>query len=123
MPNMSHTRKRPDQAFSRSTKDKRGLTVLHAGQKVDEQGWEFAAALGITLDRDLPTGCYLGVIELADCHFGLDCCPRWGERGVFHWATRAPRSFAEPIPGLGQLGIYRKLPRAVATAVREAGWA
>lgn len=96
----------------------RGTFAVHAGQKVDQFGLLAAAEFGIGLDP-MPTG-YLGVADLVSTHYATgDCCPAWGDAGVFHWQLENPRLFPEPIPGLGRLGLYR-CPPAVQDAIDPA---
>jgi hypothetical protein len=105
------------------TTDYRGPVIIHAGQRYDTPPPDIAkdlAAAGITPQS--PRG-YLGVVDLTEIHPASECtglCGVWGEDGdvMFHWMTLQPKRFAEPIPGSGRLGLYRKgIPAEVHAAV------
>jgi hypothetical protein len=93
----------------------RGTLAVHAGKTVDKFALTAAAEFGIGLDP-MPIG-YLGVVDLVGTHRATgDCCPIWGEPGVYHWQLENPRLFPEPIPGPGRLGLYR-CPHAIQDAI------
>lgn len=108
----------------------RGPLIIHAGQIFEEWGLWRAYDLGVPDDAlaalAKPARGYLGLVELTDTHPAQDCldrCGGWGEPGdgVFHWVVRAPRLFAEPVPGRGWLGLYRKdIPDAAYAAAADA---
>jgi hypothetical protein len=85
----------------------RGELVLHAGKQQDPRGRKLAAERGIVLPAP-QTGAYLGCARLVDVHPDAGCCREvWGEPDCWHWVVTNPRRFAEPIAGLGKLGLYR----------------
>lgn len=98
--------------------DWRGLLVIHAGQRRDRHAMTMLTEYGYDVDPQAPTG-YLGTARLVDVHRSRNGCCRWGEPGAYHWVLADPRRFADPIPGNGQLRLYRP-PVEVLTAAAEA---
>jgi hypothetical protein len=85
--------------------DHRGPILIHAGKLVDRLALPDAAQFIDT--NAMPSG-YLGTVDLVDVHWGgeHDCCGFWAQQNVFHWRLDNPQPFAEPIPGLGRLGLF-----------------
>jgi hypothetical protein len=86
--------------------DWRGQLVIHAGQRRDQRALTALIECGYELDPHLPTGGYLGTVQLVDVHPSQGDCCRWGEPGVYHWVLADAKPFAAPIPGKGQLRLY-----------------
>ncbi|EFL12652.1 predicted protein [Streptomyces sp. AA4] len=100
----------------------RGPVVIHAGRKWDDRDRDIAAEMRVpAVPRNAPTG-YLGVMDLVGVHRDEGCCRPWGEPGSYHWGFKNPRVFHTPIAGPGHLGMYRKVPLAVAHAVVAEAW-
>ncbi|WP_436493404.1 hypothetical protein [Actinokineospora sp. HUAS TT18] len=86
----------------------RGLLVIHASQRWDRRGAEFAASVGMsTTVADYPTG-YLGSATLAGMHPAADCppCSRWADEACWHWQLTDPHAFPQPVAGPGRLGLF-----------------
>lgn len=104
----------------------RGPVIIHAGQTWDQRGVDVAADELVWIDKSTASSRgYLGVVDLVDDHPAAECggvCGPWGEpgTGIYHRVALNPRLFAEPIPGPGSLGLYRKtIPVAALTAAQE----
>ncbi|WP_020673845.1 ASCH domain-containing protein [Amycolatopsis nigrescens] len=98
----------------------RGRLIVHTGRQIDQAMLDVLAEHGIT---GLPTGAYLGSVQLIGVHHADDCggCTPWSEPGVWHWCLTRPRVLTEPIPGPGQLGLFTPPPAVLAavTAVEK----
>jgi ASCH domain-containing protein len=89
----------------------RGELYIHAAKRIDERAAELFEL------NDLPLGCLLGSVQLA----GVDAFTPglWTEladehlqvgpyqSGLYAWRMTDPQLFAEPIPYLGERGVFR----------------
>jgi len=88
----------------------RGTLVVHAGQKLDLDGFWFGARLGHRIGEDeVARGEYIAVAELVNVHrAGPDCCAacaQWGEPNCFHWMLTGVRKLVS-IEGRGQQRLF-----------------
>jgi hypothetical protein len=90
----------------------RGPILIHAGKKIDKDGVKWLKEQGIEVPGDLPTGCYVGKVDIIGCReikvLEWDNSQRnkWAS-GPYCWILDQPRAFNEPVPARGQLGIFR----------------
>lgn len=67
----------------------RGTLLIHASKSTAEEG-----------SKDLPRGVIVGSVEVVSC--------LWDARSdCYAWRLRSPRRFAEPIPFVGKVGLFR----------------
>src|SRR5205823_2931273 len=95
----------------------RGPLVVHAGSKVD---FKEARLLGLNPDK-LPTGCFVGVVDLKDVvpftrHHAKALKARRAYVGswsahYFAWVVKNPRRFRVPVNAKGKLSIFKVPPR------------
>lgn len=70
-------------------------------------------------------GAILGAATFASCHFdrpgvtGSFCCPRWGERCVFHWQPTDVIRLDEPVPAKGALQFWTPTPAVLDAVMRQ----
>lgn len=88
----------------------RGRIAIHASKKIDHEAIEMLRGEGFEIPDDLPTGAFVGEVDLTGCHPCLDdpeCCGSgWGNLRSFHHQLANPSAYDEPIPGRGQLGYF-----------------
>ncbi|MGH7174002.1 MAG: hypothetical protein ACRELG_27330 [Gemmataceae bacterium] len=93
--------------------DHRGLLLIHARTRKAAKG---ASA------SDQGAGCnaLVGIVELVDCiasaHHGDD-----PDEVEYHWLLANPRTFVQPLPYAGRLGLFLVSERLVAAALRQVG--
>jgi hypothetical protein len=108
----------------------RGTLIVHTGTRREPRDltdWWIAEPerANRPVPADLPLGAYLGTVELVGAHSSSACrhtldappwlgfCSPWadadyrGDKHTWHLELRDPRPFPEPIPGKGQLGLWR----------------
>lgn len=84
----------------------RGPLLVHAGAKIDPDGYVRASEHGIVLPDpdDLPRGGIIGIVNVTDCV--QDSTSPWAIPGQWHWlladATALPFDACR-----GQLGLWR----------------
>jgi hypothetical protein len=84
----------------------RGPLLIHAGRKIDPDGYRRAEQFGIVLpDSDeLPRGGIIGAVDVVGCV--TNSSSRWAVTGQWHWLLAAPQELPfEPCRGL--LGLWR----------------
>ena len=88
----------------------RGRVVIHAGKNADPDGYKFLADLGIEVPVNLPTGAFLGEVEITNC---LPVGTGYANQDQNCWAfgpycfvLANPLTYNEPILGRGQLGFF-----------------
>lgn len=93
--------------------DHRGLLLIHARTS--------KPAKGVSVS-DQGSGCnaLVGVVELVDCittaHSGDD-----PDEVEYHWLLANPRTFVQPLPYAGKLGLFLVSEKVVAAALRQVG--
>jgi hypothetical protein len=88
----------------------RGKLVIHAGKRLDLDGFWFGARLGHRIGEDeVARGEYIAVGDLADVHrAGPACqagCADWGQPDCFHWMLTNARRLVS-IEGRGQQRLF-----------------
>lgn len=82
----------------------RGPLLIHAGRRLDPEGFALARKLGIELgDVELPSGGVIGRVDVVGCV--RDSGSPWAEPGCWHWQL----TDAEPLPfapARGRLGLF-----------------
>ncbi|MDQ5815400.1 MAG: ASCH domain-containing protein [Actinomycetota bacterium] len=100
----------------------RGRLLVHAGNKVDPDGFLALWEMGLyrRLPETLPQGRLVGSVELVDIVSGYPS--NWAARGAWHWLFRRAREFLSPIPCRGgqKLFIPDVSHRALGQANRHA---
>jgi len=90
--------------------DHRGLLLIHARTQKSAKG---------VSDSDHVSGCnaLVGVVELVDCitspHPGED-----PDEVEYHWLLANPRTFVQPLPYAGRLGLFLVSEKVVAAAMQ-----
>ena len=92
----------------------RGRLGIHAGRRVDPEGFAFMRRLGITPPPHLPTGALIGIVDLVDVVEGSPS--PWAFDGQKHWLLRSARVLDRPISMRGQMSLFGA-PAMVADAV------
>lgn len=109
----------------------RGTLLIHAGTGWSERGAADPRILdlfGFAPSVDRTAGCILGAVDLVDVHDDVGCCRPWGESeyveaggavrtSLVHLVLDHPRTFDEPIPCRGRLGLWRIPPDLLAYVV------
>jgi len=99
----------------------RGMTLIHAGKKLDTEACEFLAApyekcwnLSEQDLHDAPRGAIVGVCWIIDCITDAEAAAVHGAWAMGPWCFVIDKvhSFAEPIPYKGALGFF-DVPHAV----------
>lgn len=93
--------------------DHRGPLLIHAGKRIDPQGFAFIRALGIVVPDDLPLGGIIGQVDLLACTPDPVGSP-WAAEGHYHWQLASPRALPYR-PTRGQQGLFHVGPRAQQT--------
>lgn len=96
-----------------------GPIIIHDGKKIDKDGLKWMKEHGIEVPNDLPTGCYLGKVDIVGCRslrsFKRARNSKWAS-GPVCWELKNPQAFDKPIPGLGRLGVF-KVPEEIVKEV------
>ncbi|MHB0998192.1 MAG: ASCH domain-containing protein [Armatimonadota bacterium] len=97
----------------------RGQIVIHAGKKIDKEGVDYLRYQGIDVPMNLPTGCYVGTVEITGCGH-IDEIKSFNEWacGPYCWGLHNPKAFIRPIPGPGQLSIF-EVPVDILSLIRK----
>jgi hypothetical protein len=90
----------------------RGALVIHAGARREPENaslwlWD---AFGLLAPAGLPLGAFLGAVQLVGARRALPgcCASPWAAAGAaVHIELADPWPFREPVPGKGQLGLWR----------------
>ena len=84
----------------------RGRLLIHAGRKVDPDGFLALWEMGLyrRLPDTLPQGRLVGSVELEDIVSGYPS--EWAARGAWHWLFRRAREFLSPIPCRGGQKLF-----------------
>jgi hypothetical protein len=88
----------------------RGALVIHAGQRLDWDGFVFGALNGHPIsDDEVNRGEYLAVADLVDVHAaGQACgeaCAPWGRPDVYHWVLAGVRRLVT-VEGRGRQRLF-----------------
>lgn len=107
--------------------DYRGPLLIHAGQRWDHAGLEFASLIPtgpeamaddwISENPDDHDLGIIGIVELVDVV--RDYPSLWSARGQYQWVRTEPRMFLEPIPCRGQQGLWYPPDEVQALAARR----
>lgn len=110
----------------------RGPLLIHAGRSTEYMDRGMGDMRRITTcprapaEDELAFGAIVGIVELLDCahilrggHEGRFLRNPWAE-GSYCWVLVRPRSFREPIPWPGKLGLFGVPTRIVAAAIAAA---
>lgn len=89
--------------------DHRGLLLIHARTPKPAKGVSDPGSGGNAL---------LGVVELVDC---ISSAPPDGDPDEveYHWLLANPRTFVQPLPYPGRVGLFLVSERVAAAAVRQ----
>jgi hypothetical protein len=91
----------------------RGLLLIHARTRKPAKGVSAS-------DQDSGCNALVGVVELVDCissaHSGDD-----PDEVEYHWLLANPRTFVQPLPYAGRLGLFLVSKKVVAAALRQVG--
>lgn len=104
----------------------RGLLLIHAGQRYDDDAHADPIAAAAFVDDDrvrtlkrstLPKGAIIAVAELVDVHSYRDeaCrdaytggpCSLWAQHPAIHWRLQDVRKLTEPVLMTGSLGLRK----------------
>ncbi|WP_206701616.1 ASCH domain-containing protein [Lysinibacillus sphaericus] len=114
----------------------RGIIAIHAGKQIDKNAYErFAEVLkiyGIHSMDDLPVGVVVATAEIKRCHEIVEDYEEYAlsdqevvidgreyqygfyEKGRFGWELDKVRTLPEPIPAIGQLGLWSwQIPKEI----------
>jgi hypothetical protein len=93
--------------------DHRGLLLIHA--RTQKLAQEVSAS-----SQGPRANALVGVVDLMDCITST----RPGDdpdEVEYHWLLANPRTFAQPLPYAGRLGLFLVSERVVAAALRQVG--
>jgi dihydroorotase-like cyclic amidohydrolase len=94
--------------------DHRGLLLIHA--RTPKRGKRDSVS-----SQGSRANALVGVVDLMDC---IITSPRPGhnpDEVEYHWLLADPRTFAQPLPYAGRLGLFLVSERVVAAALRQVG--
>ena len=83
----------------------RGILLVHASKKWDQNGFDFANAMGefVPDRKDHVFGAIVGKVNLTDCVMSHTSKWFFGPQG---FVLEDPEEFITPIPCRGQLGLW-----------------
>lgn len=88
----------------------RAQLLIHAGKTLDWDalwGPHVRDALAGRGLKTLPSGAIVALVTLTGCHEAAYCCPPWGMSIGWHWTMANVQALADPVPAIGQLGLWR----------------
>ncbi len=93
--------------------DHRGLLLIHARTRKLTKGVSMS-------DQDSGGNALVGVVELIDCITSAhsDDDP---DEVEYHWLLANPRTFVQPLPYAGRLGLFLVSEKVVAAALQQMG--
>jgi hypothetical protein len=93
--------------------DHRGLLLIHARTRKSAKGVSAS-------DRGPACNALVGVVELVDC---IPSAPLGDDPDEveYHWLLANPRTFVQPLPYAGRLGLFLVSEQVVADALRQVG--
>jgi hypothetical protein len=84
----------------------RGALLIHAGAARDPIPWVFADGTKPPDLSELVYGAILGSVEVVDCVPLADAPDTPFTNGPWCWVLANPRPFTDPIPHVGQVGLW-----------------
>jgi hypothetical protein len=104
----------------------RGPLLLHASARIDPDGFDVIRRMDYRPPAKPPVAAILGVAELVDvCDAvwgdrpGFCSCGPWAMFGQYHWRLATVRTFTNPVPAKGALGLWAPTGDVAAAVGRE----
>ena len=109
-----------NRAWKRQPPKHRGPLLIHAGKtqatRDDRLDVLLYAKKPPPQIPDLTYGAFVGAVRLTAVHHARDChlsCSVWAQPDAYHLELRDPIPFPEPVPGVGQLGLWRPTAKSL----------
>lgn len=84
----------------------RGLLLIHAGQRLDPDGFAFLERQSITVPASArERGVIVGSVHVTNCI--RDASSVWAEPECWHWLLAEPGPASRAVPCRGRMGLYR----------------